>query len=226
MKYVQDYIDSKQREIARHPFFRELRPSASAEQALHFAPKLAFWIFGFQDILRMNVERIEDPELRALLERHQEDDAHDEWYLHDLSRLGDYAERRFPWLYAPHFKEVRSATYAIAAEVFRLDDDRLRLAYILVVESSSRAFFTHIARHVEESGLGEDLLYFSEHHLRVELEHELIDDALVRKTHEMMLPPALRDSAIAMIDRVYDNLHRLADALRARPYAAETELRA
>jgi hypothetical protein len=54
MKVVLEYIARRQEVFANHPFFEDLKQDRPVEQILAFAPRLAFWVMTFQDVLRLN----------------------------------------------------------------------------------------------------------------------------------------------------------------------------
>lgn len=213
MEIVERRIQALQAKVAAHPFFTSLRPDPSIERALAFAPPLAFWVLGFQDIVRLNQERIQDPELRALMARHRADDVHDQWFLEDLSRIGGEEARTLSWLYRPARAAIRDGTYAVASEVFRISDDRLRVVLVMVLEAAGRVFFDKVAAHVEASGHTAELRYFSRVHLDAELDHDLFEEENQRRLLAIELPPAVRAEAISMVDRLLAALLSIADAL-------------
>lgn len=213
MRAVQDYIARRQAAVGRHAFFVDLRPDPSLERALSFAPPLAFWVMSFQDVIRLNQERFQDPVLREIFARHREDDAHDPWFLHDLKLLRGSDGLDLAWLFGPECQPIRDATWALAAEVFRMTDDRLRVVYVMVVESASHLFFERVARHVDESGHAEKLKFFSRSHLDVEEHHDIFENPEDRQKIMVDLPPELRDEALALVDRCYLAFEAMSDAL-------------
>ena len=57
MKAVLQHISDRQARFAEHPFFEQLREERPLEQALAFAPRLAFWVMSFQDVLLLTGPR-------------------------------------------------------------------------------------------------------------------------------------------------------------------------
>src|SRR4029079_9723223 len=117
MRLVQEHIAAWESKAATPPFFRMLVPDPSLQRALRFAPPLTFWVLAYQDILRLNWERVQDPGLRDLLARHRADDEHHRWFLADLTRI--YGDTRRPpeWLFGDEHRRTRDAAWAITAEV-------------------------------------------------------------------------------------------------------------
>ena len=145
-------IDEGQRRFARLPFFRRLE-DGSPDDARAFVPALAFFVMGFQDILRLNEARMRDPGLRALVRGHRpEDHDHEQWFLEDLRALG--LELEVGGLFGPEHAATRDAAYAVMSEVFRANDDVTRLALILVLESTGEVFFSRVPRYVERIRAG------------------------------------------------------------------------
>src|SRR6187200_1287701 len=84
MKTIQAYIDSKQNEFMNHPFFKVLEELNSLEEISYFVPELTFWAMTFQDILRINEEKVTDPYLKKVARHHRLEDAvHEKWFLSD-----------------------------------------------------------------------------------------------------------------------------------------------
>ena len=92
MKTIQTYIDSKQQEFMNHPFFEVLSQLNSLEEISYFVPELTFWAMTFQDILRLNEERVVDPYLKKVARHHRLEDAgHEKWFLQDKKYMGEVA---------------------------------------------------------------------------------------------------------------------------------------
>ncbi len=64
MQEIQNYINAKQQEFMCHPFFKKLGQLNSLEEISYFVPELTFWAMTFQDILRINEEKVVDPYLK------------------------------------------------------------------------------------------------------------------------------------------------------------------
>lgn len=216
MQSIQDYISRKQSEISAHPFLTRLHPEPALERALWFAPLSAFWAMGFQDVIRLNVDRAKDPELRGLLQRHRgEDTGHEKWFLEDLKLMGcpDLGLAR---LYGPECMLIRDATYALAGEVFHFPDDRLRVVFLLAIEGAGHVFFEKVARNLRQSGCASGLRYFAQSHLDVELAHDLFEQEVQQQMRDIAMPPDLHGEAIALVDRVFAAFSLMADGLVQR----------
>lgn len=225
MKAIQDHIARKQLEIAKHPFLTELRPHPSLEQMLWFAPLSAFWVMSFQDVLRLNTERVEDAELKRIIGRHMaEDMGHDRWLLDDLETIGR-RDIDLGWLYGKECKKTREATYAIAAEVFRAADDVQRMVLPLALEGAGHVMFGTVTKVLQEAGVADRLRYFAPSHLDVEKGHDLFGDEIQQRVQQISLNEERRAASIAIVDRVFAAFHLLADGLVAgRPPAPQPKM--
>jgi hypothetical protein len=215
MKEVKRHLAERQRDFVSHPFFARLERNDRFESEMAFAPDLTFWVFAFQDILRLNETRVTDPALRKIARHHRaEDRGHEAWFLDDLAEL-DPVPRDIPWLFGRQHQHTRDAAYALVSEVFRTNDDRVRIALVLTLESAGHIFFERVAAYVERHGASDRLRYFSSTHLAVEKEHALFEAELM-KALDVDLPAAVQAESIAMIDRCYDAFHQLFSSLDAR----------
>jgi DNA polymerase III psi subunit len=226
MKAVLRHIDFQQSRFAEHPFFDELERGHTLEQMLAFAPRLAFWVMAFQDVLRLNAQRVRDPELAPLMHRHRSEERdHDRWFFEDVSQL---AERPLTLntLWGHAHDSTRDASYALVSEVLRPLDDRLRMVLVLTLESTSHVFFERSSRLTQALGHDQQLKYFSTHHVEAEEQHELFEEELEARLRGMVLPPELCAEAFALVDRIYAAFHAMFHGLRSeqqpRPEVAWT----
>jgi len=216
MKTVQAHIDSKQKEFANHRFFDVLKQLKSLKELGYFVPELTFWIMTFQDVLRLNEERITDPHLKKIAHHHRLEDAgHELWFLHDRSYLSNKASNDVDilWLFGRETRSMRDPAYAILAEVYKSDSEWLNIALLFVVESSGHVFFERVAEQVEKTGEERKLKYFSRSHLDAELAHALFDVEEEHTLYATPLPANIRHDAIQLVDRCYDDFNRMFDGL-------------
>ena len=215
MQSVQQYLVEKQAELAAHPFFGRLERSRGSNQELAFASGLTFWVFTFQDVLRLNESRVTDPVLAEVARHHRaEDRGHDAWFLQDVELL-DPTPRDVPWLFGKKQAHTRDAAYALMAEVFRATNDHVRIALLLTLESAGHVFFERVAEYVHATGMTDQLRYFSHHHLEVEKDHAMFEGE-TKAVLESELPADVRAEALAMVDRCYQAFTQLFDGLEAR----------
>lgn len=222
MKTIQAYIDSKQNEFVNHPFFNVLEELNSLEEISYFVPELTFWAMTFQDILRINEERVTDPFLKKIARHHRLEDAgHEKWFLSDKKYMCDksqdksYNKDDVAWLYNKDSQLIRDAAYAIMAETFKVEDEALNIALLLTLESSGHVFFEKVVKQVKMTGEDRNLQYFSSSHLEVELAHALFEEEMERKLFERRLPIEIRRDALKMVDRCYDAFNKMFDGLQS-----------
>ena len=217
MKAVLQHIADRQSRFATHRVFDGLVQDAPLRQVLGFAPRLAFWVMSFQDVLRLNAQRMQDPELAMLMLRHRaEERGHDHWFFEDAAQLmGRPLELTEPW--GRGHESTRDASYALLSEVLRPLDDRLRIILVLTLESTSHAFFSRTSHLPQTRGDGVRLKYFSNHHMEAEEQHEVFEEQMEAMLRGMELTPELHAEAIALVDRVYAAFHAMFDGLQGEP---------
>ncbi len=216
MKIVQDYIASKQREFNDHPFFGMLEQMGSLREISAFVPGLTFWVMAFQDILRLNEERVADPVLKKVARHHRLEDAgHEQWFLHDRNYICsmDSNSADLNGLFGREVRWARDPAYAIMAEVYKSDSDWLNIVLLLVMESSGHVFFERIVKQMQAIGEDQNLKYFASSHLKVELAHALFDDDMERKLYAEPLPVNIREDALRLVDRCYGAFGSMFDGL-------------
>jgi hypothetical protein len=153
--------------------------------------------------------------LRRIARHHRaEDRGHEAWFLDDLAEL-DPSPRDYRWLFGRHHAQTRDAAYSLVSEVYRVNDDYLRIILLLTLESAGHVFFEKLATFVALHPEGDHLRYFSHFHLGVEKEHSLFE-AELSKPLERVLPVALQAEAVAMIDRCYEAFKLLFAGLESR----------
>lgn len=220
MKTLQTYIDSKQYEFMNHPFFAVLENLESLEEISYFVPELTFWAMTFQDILRINEERVTDPYLKKVARHHRLEDAgHEKWFLHDKKYMGAIGSDKccdhddVAWLYSRESRVTRDAAYSIMSEVYKTDNEILNIALLLTLESTGHVFFEKVVKQVRKAGEDANLKYFSSSHLSVELAHAVFEEEMERKLNEWPIPVDVRRDALKMIDRCYDAFNKMFDGL-------------
>ena len=220
MKTIQTYIDSKQQEFMNHPFFEVLSQLDSLEEIGYFVPELTFWAMTFQDILRINEERVNDPYLKKIARHHRLEDAgHKKWFLHDKKYMGSInndkscSKDSVVWLYSKESELTRDAAYAIMSEIYKTDNELLNIALLLTLESSGHVFFEKVVKQVKKAGEDQNLKYFSSNHLDVELAHALFEGEMESKLFATEIPINVRRDALKMIDRCYDAFNKMFDGL-------------
>jgi hypothetical protein len=221
MQHIRSYIREKQSEFATLEFFDQLDRNDSPGQALSFIRNLTFFVMVFQDILRLNEARVQDPTLRKIARHHRaEDRGHDAWFLHDLNVLeGSIPDVRE--LFATNVT-TRDTAYQLMSEVFRTDSDRARVVLPLVLESTGHVFFTRAIMNAERVGVSQNLLYFARRHLDIELGHEMFEAEMNATIDAIALSAEERREIMALVDRSFVAITRMIAALSeaAEPVAS------
>ncbi|WP_165482681.1 hypothetical protein [Legionella gresilensis] len=220
MKTIQAYIDSKQQEFMNHPFFEVLEQLDTIEEISYFVPELTFWAMTFQDILRLNEERVTDPYLKKVARHHRLEDAgHEKWFIHDKKYLGKISDNKacskddVSWLYSKESQLTRDAAYSIMSEIYKADDEIINIVLLLTLESSGHVFFEKVVKQVQKTGEDKNLKYFSSSHLEVEMAHALFEQEMERQLFSRTIPVETRREALKMIDRCYDAFSKMFDGL-------------
>ena len=225
MEAVFSRISELAQRYEEQPFFRLLESAAGPAQVEALVPALTFFVFAFQDMLRLNEQQMVDPALKAIARKHRAEDAgHQNWFLHDARCLG--VEPDVEWTFGPHQRPTRDTSYRLIAEVFRATDDRVRVVIPMVLEAAGHPFFSRVFRFFENAGVRADLKYFALSHWQVEESHEMLQDAQSAALSQLELPPALRAECLEMIERMFAAMADMVADLTARMRAPKPEHRA
>jgi hypothetical protein len=207
-----------------HPFFALLDGSAGSAQVEVLVPALTFFVFAFQDMLRLNEEQMLDPVLKSIARKHRAEDAgHQNWFLHDARCLG--VEPDVEWTFGHHQRATRDTPYQLISEVFRASDDRVRVVIPMVLEAAGHPFFCRVFRFFERAGVSSELKYFALSHWQVEEGHEMLQDAQATYLRELPLPAELQVECLQMIERMFAAMATMVSDLHARMRAPKPEQR-
>lgn len=224
MKAVFSRISELAERYEDQEFFALLDGAAGPAQVEALVPALAFFVFAFQDMLRLNEERMTDPVLQAIARKHRAEDAgHQNWFLHDARRLG--VEPDVEWTFGSPQRPTRDTSYELIAEVFRASDDRVRVVIPMVLEAAGHPFFRRVFRFFERAGVSQELKYFALSHWQVEEGHEMLQDAQTAYLEELELPEALRAECLQLVERMFAAMARMVADLHARMRAPRPEHR-
>src|SRR5690606_27838686 len=118
MKIIQNYIDSKQQAFMHHPFYEVLERLDGLKEIGYFVLELTFWAMTFQDILRINEIRVQDPELKKIARHHRQEDAgHDRWFMYDKKYMEGLNSNLvcntndISWVFGRDLQFMRDASY-------------------------------------------------------------------------------------------------------------------
>ncbi len=207
--------------FAAHAFFARLRSQGSVEDVRLIAPRLAFFVLCFQDVLRLVHERISDPELKELARTHRGEDAgHDLWFLSDLERFGVPCDVR--WLFSADHGFTRDIAYAQLSDVLNTDDCA-RFSVALSLEAAGAVFFAHIIGFLERMGQSHGLRYFARSHQHIEQSHDVFESETQRRLHAIEIPQETLPEVLAVIDRTFASLSDLNDDLERRLREVEVQ---
>ncbi|HEY3253535.1 MAG TPA: hypothetical protein VGJ91_06290 [Polyangiaceae bacterium] len=210
------------KEYEKRQFFRALEEVGSPAEVQALVPALTFFVFAFQDILRLNEQQIVDPSLKVIARQHRAEDAgHQNWFLHDARCLG--VEPNLEWTFSSNHRVTRDTSYRLVSEVFRASDDRVRVVVPMVLEAAGHPFFSRVFRFFENAGVDSPLKYFALTHWQIESGHEMLQEAQGSFLQSLTLPDALRSECLAMMERMFAAMATMVDDLRLRMQAARAE---
>lgn len=206
-----------------HPFFIRLREHPPADWVAGFLPFIAFWVKAFQDLLGIIEDRVEDPTMRAIASHIRQGDAgHDNWFALDMKLVGNPLPT-YQEVFGPEHRSTRLASYALVAETFRVQDDRLLIVLLLALEAASYVFFTKMAEYLEHAGFPHELQYFGRRHLDAELEHGIVEAEMDNQVERSFATsPELRVEALALVDRTFAAFNSMFAGFAANRPAAAT----
>jgi hypothetical protein len=204
MLTIKQYIATLKSQLNQHSFFTQLTQQRELSRALSFAPSAAFWVLAFQDMLRLNAQRAKNPEIKRLLEQHVSEDAgHEEWYFEDLKALyGDLFVRPKD-LFSAHSLDARGTAFSIVSEMFRIEDDYLRLVFVEVLEATAQVFFENVSVYLRASGNYQKLKYFGAIHQQAESEHEMFEGHIKQQTQAYIFTTSQQEEARDLVERTF-----------------------
>lgn len=222
MKQVLANIETLTREFSALPYFRILETPGRRSELEIMARGLTFFVLSFQDVLRLNAEKMTEPLLKEIAAGQRKDDAgHDTWFLNDLAKLG--IEPNLKWVFGKDHQRTRDASYEIISEVYAASDDYSRLIVALVLEATSGVYFSRVYKFVASMGLEDGLVFFSRHHWDVEQSHELFEDAAQNRLKSIELCETSRAHAVATASRVFRSVSSMCNDLSARMLKARDD---
>ena len=212
MGEVEALIHGRGGELTSHPFIQRLEGPASYAEFAALLPRLGFFVFAFQDVLRLSGRRATDPELHRLIESMERgDQGHEQWYLEDLKGLG--IELRVEDLFSREYATTRDIAYELVGTIERATDDYSRLALILCLEEAAQQFFGRVSGYAKRAGVTRRLRYFGGEHLLAEESHEVFEDASQKQLEGLVIAPAARPAVASAVERTFHAMRRLADDL-------------
>jgi hypothetical protein len=211
---AQASISQHQAELAEHPFFEHLNEHGSFEDIRAIAPRVAFFVMCFQDVIRLVPRLTTDPTLQNIGRVHErEDKGHDRWFLQDLERFGVACD--VGTLFSDEHSTVRDIVYEQIADVLRAKSDWARLGLVLALEAAGTEFFGTIIELLERTGRAQGLKYFARSHQHVEQSHEIHAESSESLLAALTLSPEALAEVLTVIDRTFMTMSRLADDLHS-----------
>jgi hypothetical protein len=202
MKTLKQSIQFHQAELRGHRLFTELDSLHSVEPLIRLARGCAWLPMVFQDLLRLNLERVRGTELERFAVHHRDEDAgHEDWFLSDLRAFG-VAPLGLADLFAEEFRPIRDACYALTAEIHAKRTESQRIAFLLVLEAAGHVFFERAAAAVDRVCPDLPLKYFARFHLGVEKAHDLFTEQTESDLDGIVLTPEERAGAEELVARV------------------------
>lgn len=203
MRKLRNVIVSHQRSVKGHRLFELLRTSSSVEPIARIARASAWFPMVFQDVLRLNVERVRGSGFERFAEFHQEEDAgHDRWFMDDLRVLG-LEPPGFDELFSDAFRPIRDACYSVMAEVLRPQSGKQRIALLLALEPTGHVFFEQMSAAVDRVCPELPLRYFARSHLGVEKGHDLFTESTEADLDRIVLSDQERAESEAVAARIF-----------------------
>lgn len=218
MAEVQALIEEGRARYDQHPFLASLDRATSVEDLRAFVPKMYFYVFAFQDMLRLSHERISTPHIREIAGRHRGEDAgHEAWFARDVVVLD--CVRDVPWVFARHHEMTRDLGYALISEIFRATDDRVLLVMPLLLEAVGSTFFFRVNGLLERAGFKQPLQYFARSHQQVESDHEIFTEHGRAELSAITFDHAAWAEACGMVSRSFEYFTRYASELERQRLA-------
>lgn len=222
MKPVLDSIEAMTREFAKLAYFQILEGPAQRSDVEVMARGLAFFVLSFQDMLRINAEKVEDPNLRRFVSAQRAEDAgHDNWFLNDLGLLG--VEPSVRWLFGRSHERTRDTAYEIISELHSATDDGSRVVVGLVLEATSSEYFRRVHHFFAGLGLVDGYRFFGREHWQAEQAHDPLAGAARQQLEALTLSEASRQRALGTAARVFRSISRMCDDLATRMLRARSE---
>lgn len=207
-------ISAHQARLAAHPLFSHLEQRGSFDDILAIAPRVAFFVMCFQDVIRLVPRLTTDPLLRKLGRTHErEDKGHQLWFLEDLERFGVSCDVKA--LFSDERAAIRDITYEQIADVVHARNDWARLGVVLALEAAGTEFFGKIIAVLERADRARGLKYFSRSHQRVEQRHEVLQGGALAELSSLALPREAQTEVLAVIEHTFATMSRLATDLLA-----------
>jgi hypothetical protein len=202
MADVRAVVDEHVRAFSKAPLFLALNQSSDIEDLRAIAPHGYFFVFGFQDALRITHDRITDPTIREIARSLKGDDAgHDDWFLSDMAQFGTTRDVR--WIFGEEHHLVRDVVYGLISQVLNATTDVNRLVVPLVFEAAAAVVFDSMIGVTRRSKF-EHLKYFAPMHEDAEKSHDAFKESSQQKLDEIVFSQADYDEVTRIVARCFE----------------------
>jgi hypothetical protein len=207
---VEKLIGARARLFAQHPLLKRLELPGVLAEARALAKAVTFFVFCFQDMLRLVRDRVSDPQIKAEARIHEhEDKGHENWFLNDLEHFGIVADIR--WVFGPEHEGARDTSYELVAEILRAPDDWCRLSIVLVLEAAATECFGRAIGFMDRLGEAGSLKYFAGLHQRAEQAHEMFNPEKRAPLLKAILSGESFQNCHNTVDRTFSLMSKFAD---------------
>ncbi len=205
---VERVIETRKNAFRSHGFLAALERPATIDHFKRFAPRVAFFVMCFQDVLRLVHSCSSDPTIKALARVHAlEDKGHDRWYLNDLQLLG--VPVSVQWLFSEDHCRARDVAYAQISTVLRAQHDQTRLAVALSLEAIGSECFGRAIKLLEKIGESAGLEYFARKHQAIEQGHQVFEGDAQGQLANIGVPPEASAEVLEAIASTFDGMSEL-----------------
>ncbi|MEI9948967.1 MAG: hypothetical protein WDO74_08280 [Pseudomonadota bacterium] len=212
---VEALIASRRDEfIIGHEFMRRLEGDASLEALRRLLPRLAFFTFAFQDMLKFSRERSSDPVLLPMFCSLEEGDrGHDRWYVQDLDDVGIHLTAHE--IFRAEHEVGRRVAYGLLALIEAAVSDYERLSLLLTLEAAAREFFVRVPGFAARAGLAHELRYFGTTHLAAEEAHDVFSADAQLTLNTIVVPAQHTRRVLDTVEKTFALMVQLAGDLAA-----------
>jgi hypothetical protein len=212
MNDVELAIETHKQAFASHAFLRSLEGPGTLEQFKRFAPRVAFFVMCFQDVLRLVHALSSEVAIKAIAGVHAlEDKGHDLWYLSDLARLGVPLDVHV--LFSDAHRLTRDVAYGQIALVVSAKHDQTRLAVALSLEAIGSECFGRAIAMLERAGSADGLEYFARKHQAIEQGHQVFEDDTQSQLSHIPIPKEALPEVLEAITSTFEGMTALMDDL-------------
>jgi len=182
MKEMLRTISTEKHALEETPFILWLgNKDITLKEKYSFVPSMAFFIMGFKDILMHLKSESSETDIEKLIAQHCEEDlGHWVWYVKDLERLGfefsswgEDLSSFFSRLWGNDTQECRRLVYLTMHYAQSINDPRLLLVIIEVMEATFGAFIDALHHSSRDKQINTELEFFGLKHHDAESNHSL-----------------------------------------------------